>query len=346
MSLRTMVGRWPRWVPVIAVGVLWLAACTPDHYPQTTLLPRSDFAHLLDDTFRRTLYWAAVVFVLVEGALLFAVWKFRARPGAAEPVQTHGNTTLEIVWTMIPAFILAVIAVPTVRTIFRTAAEPGPDALQVEVVGHQWWWEFRYPQLGIITANELHVPVGRTVNMEMTTGDVIHSFWLPAFAGKRDVFPNRHNNLWFKADVEGTYPGQCAEFCGIQHGRMAYRIVAQSGEAFDAWAANFNTPGPDYSDTTKQVDPTLRRGQQLFTEKGCIGCHSLNPPAIPGLIGPNLNHVGSRLYIAAGTLKNTDENLARWLHNPQAWKQGVLMPNLMLKDDEVAALVAFLRSHQ
>jgi cytochrome c oxidase subunit 2 len=224
---------------VVAVAVL---ACARD-YPQTTLLPRSDFAHLLDATFRKTVYLAVIVFVLVEGALLFAIWKFRARPGAPEPAQTHGNTTLEIVWTMIPAVILALIAVPTVRTIFRTATKPGPEALQVEVVGHQWWWEFRYPDLGIVTANELHVPTGRTVNLEMTTADVIHSFWLPQFAGKRDVFPNRHNNLWFKAEVEGNYPGQCAEFCGLQHGRMAYRIVAQPPEAFDAWAANFNTPG-------------------------------------------------------------------------------------------------------
>ena len=345
MSLRTVVGRWPsRWMllAVVAVAVL---ACARD-YPQTTLLPRSDFAHLLDATFRKTVYLAVIVFVLVEGALLFAIWKFRARPGAPEPTQTHGNTTLEIVWTMIPAVILALIAVPTVRTIFRTATKPGPEALQVEVIGHQWWWEFRYPDLGIVTANELHVPTGRTVNLEMTTADVIHSFWLPQFAGKRDVFPNRHNNLWFKAEVEGNYPGQCAEFCGLQHGRMAYRIVAQPPEAFDAWAANFNTPGPDYSDTTKSPEPMLRQGQQLFTAKGCVGCHSLNPPAMPGLIGPNLHHIGSRTYIAAGTLKNTDENLAKWLHNPQAWKLGVLMPNLQLKDDEVAALGAFLRTQQ
>ncbi|HTG85067.1 MAG TPA: cytochrome c oxidase subunit II, partial [Gemmatimonadales bacterium] len=165
MSLRTVVGRWPsRWMllAVVAVAVL---ACARD-YPQTTLLPRSDFAHLLDATFRKTVYLAAIVFVLVEGALLFAIWKFRARPGAPEPAQTHGNTTLEIVWTMIPAVVLALIAVPTVRTIFRTATKPGPEALQVEVIGHQWWWEFRYPDLGIVTANELHVPTGRTVNLE------------------------------------------------------------------------------------------------------------------------------------------------------------------------------------
>src|SRR5512135_1471567 len=151
---------------LLALLPLLLAACSPDQYPQTTLNPRADFAREADHLFRVTLLAATVVFVLVEGALLFAIWKFRNRPGAAEPVQTHGNTTLEIVWTIIPAFILAMIAVPTVRTIFKTATKPGPDALQVEVIGHQWWWEFRYPQLGITTAGELHVPVGRTVSLE------------------------------------------------------------------------------------------------------------------------------------------------------------------------------------
>lgn len=297
-----------------------------------------------DSVFRATVFWATVVFVLVEGALLFAMWKFRARPSAPEPSQTHGNTMLEIVWTIIPAFILAVIAVPTVRTIFRQAERPGPDALQVEVIGHQWWWEFRYPQLGITTANELRVPVDRTVNLEMTTKDVLHSFWLPQFAGKRDVFPNRYTNLWFKAEVAGNYPAQCVEFCGEQHGRMAYRIVAEPAEEFDAWAANFNRPPRVYSDTTQRHDPLLVKGEQLFTQKGCAGCHSLYP-ALP-LAGPNLHHVGSRSHIAAGTLPNTDENLGRWIKDPQGWKHGVLMPNLGLNDDEVQALVMYLRSQQ
>jgi cytochrome c oxidase subunit II len=197
---------------------------------QTT--PIRDYAREADNIFRVTLIAATVVFVLVEGALLLAMWKFRNRPGAAEPVQTHGNTTLEIVWTIIPAFILAMIAVPTVRTIFKTATKPGPEALQVEVIGHQWWWEFKYPQLGITTAGELMVPVGRTVNLEMTTKDVLHSFWVPAFAGKRDVFPNRYNNLWFKAEVAGNFPAQCVEFCG-QHGRWP-TIISVDSTAFDA----------------------------------------------------------------------------------------------------------------
>lgn len=332
------------WAPALAALAFALVACAPEHFPQTTLLPRGDFGRMGDQVFRKTVFWATVVFVLVEGALLFAMWKFRARPGAPEPAQTHGNTLLEIVWTMIPAFILAMIAVPTVRTIFRQAQRPGPEALQVEVIGHQWWWEFRYPALGIVTANELHVPVGRPVNLEMTTADVIHSFWLPQFAGKRDVMPNRHSNLWFTAEVVGNYPAQCVEFCGQQHGRMAYRIVVQPADSFDAWAANFNRPPRTYTDTTVQHDPLLVQGEQLFTQKGCVGCHSMYP-ALP-LAGPNLHHIGSRSHIAAGTLVNTDENLARWIQNPQGWKAGVLMPNLGLTDEETRALVAYLRSQQ
>src|SRR6266850_1622792 len=245
MSHQTVSGRRRfHLAPALFFALLPLlfVACTTDQYPQTTLHPRADYAREADHIFRVTLYAATVVFVLVEGALLLAIWKFRNRPGAAEPVQIHGNTTLEIVWTIIPAFILALIAVPTVRTIFKTATLPGPEALQVEVIGHQWWWEFRYPQLGITTAGELKVPMGRTVNLEMTTADVVHSFWLPQFAGKRDVFPNRFNNLWFKAEVTGNFPAQCVEFCGKQHGRMAYRIISMDSTEFDSWAKDFNNP--------------------------------------------------------------------------------------------------------
>jgi cytochrome c oxidase subunit 2 len=337
--------RVQHWAPVLTLAAMLvlITACSPDRYPQTTLNPRADFARESDHILRVTLFWAAIVFVLVEGALLLAIWKFRTRPGAAEPIQTHGNTTLEIVWTIIPAFILAMIAVPTVRTIFRTATRPGPDALQVEVIGHQWWWEFRYPQLGITTASQLLVPMGRTVNLEMTTADVVHSFWLPQFAGKRDVFPNRFNNLWFKAEVTGDFPAQCVEFCGLQHGRMGYRIISVPPEEFDTWARNFNTPPKDFT-TDATASPLVKQGQALFTMKACAGCHSMYP-ALP-LAGPNLHHVGSRSYVAAGSLKNTDENLARWIKDPQGWMQGVLMPNLGLTDEETSALVAYLRANQ
>ena len=368
-----------RWAPVFPLLVLLALGCTPEHYPQTALKPLSDFARIGDDIQNKTLYWAFGVFVLVEGALVYAVFKFRGKPSDAEPQQVHGNTTIEIMWTVIPALILAAIAVPTVKGIFQTAATPTGDALKIEVIGHQWWWEFRYPDLNITTANEVHVPVGQTVSLHMRTADVIHSFWPPRLAGKRDVFPNRETRLWFKAEAPGEYPGQCAEFCGIQHGRMAFRVRAQSADEFQGWVSHMQTLGPKpakAADTPRAdsvrtasagaavqgpgkaggdssaaaaaaQDPAYVAGEKLFLAKGCVGCHSLNAVDAPkGMIGPNLANIGARSYIGAGSFKNTDETLARWIQNPQAMKEGVLMPNLGVKPDEAKALVAYLRAHQ
>jgi cytochrome c oxidase subunit II len=387
MLLRTAALRdLRRWASVLPLLLLLAAGCSPDHYPQTALRPLSDFAKIGDDIQTTTFYWAFGVFVLVEGALLYAIFRFRGKPGDAEPRQVHGNTTVEIVWTVIPALILAAIAVPTVRGIFQTNAVPTGDVLRVEVVGHQWWWEFRYPELHITTANEIHIPVGQTVSFHMGTADVVHSFWPPRFAGKRDVFPNRETRLWFQAKAAGEYPGQCAEFCGIQHGRMAFRIKAQTPEEFQAWVAHMQTLGPKPpaaaaapADSVRTAsagaqaaqkpavrgkgaapakgdsaaaaappqDPAYAAGEKLFLTKGCVGCHSLVAVNAPkGMIGPNLANVGARSFIGAGSFKNTDETLARWIQNPQAMKQGVLMPNLGVKPDEAKSLVAYLRAHQ
>jgi cytochrome c oxidase subunit 2 len=320
------------------------AACTSADYPQTTLLPRGDFARIADDLLDTTVKWALVVFVLVEGILIYAIFRFRGRPGDPEPHQTHGNTTVEIIWTVIPALILAAIAVPTVRAIFQTNTTPGKDALRIEVVGHQWWWEFRYPEYNITTANEIHIPVGRTVSLHMGSADVIHSFWVPQFAAKRDVFANRETRMWFKAEADGEYPGQCAEFCGIQHARMAYRIRAQKPEEFQAWTTHMQTLGPKQA---AAGDALYTAGEKLFTAKGCVACHSLVAVNAPkGMVGPNLANVGSRSYIAAGTLKNTDENLSHWIRDPQGIKKGVLMPNLGVTEQEARALVQFLRAQR
>jgi cytochrome c oxidase subunit 2 len=342
--------RLRRLAPLLCLIALAVAGCTPDHYPQTTLRPLADFGRIGDDIQTTTFKWAVVVFVLVEGALLYAVFKFKGKPNDPEPTQIHGNTTIEIIWTVIPALILAAIAVPTVRGIFEENTSPGKDALEVQVIGHQWWWEFQYPSLKVTTANELHIPVGQTVSLRMKTADVVHSFWTPRFAGKRDVFPNRETRIWFKAEQAGEYPGQCAEFCGIQHGRMAFRVVAQSADEFKAWGEHMQTlkvqpSAPPPADTTKQ--PANAVGEKLFLSKGCVGCHSLNAYEAPaGMIGPNLANVGARTYIGAGTLKNTDDNLARWIMNPQVIKEGVLMPNLGVNAEDAKALVAFLRAHK
>lgn len=357
--------RLARFVP--AVCLLLLLGCA-ENYPQTTLIPRGDFARLVDGLFRTTVFWAMIVFVLVEGVLVYAILKFRGRPDDPEPRQTHGSTVLEIAWTIVPAFILAAIAVPTVKTIFKTSDYATGDLVQIEVVGHQWWWEFRYTDLGVVTANEMHVPVGKTVNLRMTTVDVLHSFWVPQFAAKRDAFPGRHNPMWFKAEVTGTFSGTCAEFCGEQHARMMFKVVSQSQDEFDAWVAQQRVGSPlvnggriAAADTTAPADTTRpavpvapdslqQAGLALFNSTGCIGCHSMVGAATAGVVrmtGPNLSHVGSRSTIVAGFLPNTPENLAKWLSNPDSVKSGTLMKlPRKLTDAEIATLVAYLRAHQ
>ena len=349
MLLRTVARRSSRWVIVLGLLALVLAGCASEQYPQSTLVPRGDFAKIADDLLDTTVRWALLVFVLVEGVLLYAIFRFRGKPGDAEPRQTHGNTLVEVIWTVIPALILAAIAVPTVRAIFQTNAVPGKDALTIEVVGHQWWWEFRYPEFNLTTANEMNVPVGRTVSLRMGSTDVIHSFWVPQLAAKRDVFANRETRMWFTAQEEGDYPGQCAEFCGIQHARMSHRIKAQSPEDFQAWVAHMRTLGqkPAGGGAPAELGSGYAEGEKLFTAKGCIACHSMVAANAPkGMVGPNLANVGARSYIAAGTLKNTDENLARWIRDPQGIKKGVLMPNLGLTESEAVALAAYLRAHR
>lgn len=342
--------------------LLLLAACGRE-YPQSTLAPKSDFTRMIDGVFMNTVYWAAGVFLLVEGALIWAILRYRGKPDDAEPTQTHGNTTLEIMWTAIPALILAMISVPTVRAIFKTYEQPaGPDVLRVEVTGHQWWWEFRYPQYGVTTANELHVPVGRTVSFKMDSYDVIHSFWMPQLGAKRDVFPDRHTTLWFRADSAGFYPGQCAEFCGTQHGKMAFDVVSEPEGDFDAYIKGLQAtgaPAAAAADTTKAAAPTAVAGQaapgaeadtiagaKLFAAKACSGCHSLSATdKRKTLLGPNLANVGVRRYIAAGTLLNTDENRARWIQHPWSFKHGAVMPELGLSDADAKTLAAYLRTH-
>jgi cytochrome c oxidase subunit 2 len=358
------IRRMAQYVP--AICLLVLLGCAKN-YPQTTLLPRGDFARLVDSLFRTTVLWATIVFVLVEGALVFAILKFRGRPDDPEPRQTHGSTALEVGWTIVPALILAMIAVPTIKTIFKTSDYATGDVVTVEVLGHQWWWEFRYPGLGVVTANELHVPVGKTVNLRMTTADVIHSFWVPQFAGKRDVMPGRHNPLWFKAEVTGVFSGQCAEFCGAQHARMGFRVISQPLEEFQAWADSQKVGSPLVNRGVVPVDSTvpadsaaraakvardtlMKAGLALFNAGGCIGCHSMVGTVMAGttaLRGPNLTHVGSRTTIVAGMLENTEDNIRKWLSNPDSVKKGTLMvlPR-KLTDAEIATLVAYLRAHK
>ncbi|MFI5233484.1 MAG: cytochrome c oxidase subunit II [Gemmatimonadales bacterium] len=224
----------------LVAGALVLAACG-EKYPNSTFTHLTDFNTIIDGLWNRLLLLGTIVFVFVEALLVFTLIKFRRREGAPEPKQTHGNSTLEITWTIIPALILVLIAVPTVKAIWETEAKAIPGALEVQVIGHQWWWEFRYPQYGVVTANELYLPAGRTVNFQLNSKDVIHSFWTPQLGGKRDVIANRTNYIWYTPDSSlagSVFNGFCTEYCGSSHANMRFHVFTVSTTDFESWAAH------------------------------------------------------------------------------------------------------------
>jgi cytochrome c oxidase subunit II len=316
-------------------------------YAQSAMQPASDIAQRLQDLFANIFWWAVAVFVIVEGALLLTVLKFRTRRGqggAHSPKHVHGNTLVELAWTLAPAVVLVIIAIPTISTIWEVdLPTTDPDALVVEVVGHQWWWEFRYPEFDIVTANEFHIPVGRTIDFRLTSADVIHSFWIPRLAGKRDLVPGRENNLWFKADSVGRFLGQCAEFCGLSHALMKLEVVVDSPADFEAWVRRQETPATAVGEGNA-LAVLVGQGREVLMRAGCIACHRIDGTQAQGVLGPDLSHVGSRRTIAAGILENTPHNMERWLRNPRAFKPGALMPALQLTDEDVRSLAAYLSS--
>jgi cytochrome c oxidase subunit 2 len=314
-----------------------LAVSCAQNYPQNTLAPLGREARTENGLFWFVFWIAAVIFVLVEGAIVVALIRYRSRGGREVPRQVHGNTALELIWTLLPALLLVAVAVPTVRAIFHLAHEPR-NSIQVQVIGHQWWWEYRYTKLGVVTANELNVPTGRPIHLTLESADVIHSFWPARVAGKQDVIPGRKNPLTFHIDEPGTYFGQCAEFCGLSHANMRLRVIAQTPSDFDTWVAQQGRPAgqPSRADAA--------RGAELFTSKPCAGCHTIQGTPAQGQVGPNLTHVASRQSFAGSMFELNDENLRAWLHDPPGVKPGSKMPNLQLSDDEVNNLVAYLQT--
>jgi cytochrome c oxidase subunit 2 len=325
--------------PVLVAGTaVLLAACGSDN-KQSSLKPHGSAASKIDDLFLPILTVAIVIGILVLFATVFAAVKFRHREGKPDnPKQIHGNTPLEIGWTIVPALILAVVAVPTVSTIWDLADRPtGANVLKVEVTGKQWWWQFqlpkqpmvpqaktvRYPQqkgatgavegaAGMVTTStELHIPVGTEVDLSLNARDVIHSFWVPELNGKKDVMPARTNHLTIQADKPGTYLGACAEYCGLSHADMRFRVIAEPMDRWKAWLADISSaPAGDYG-TSK--DPT---DVYTLTNKtyGCTGCHVFNDALTPNY-GPNLTHLASRSTFAGGTLALNRKNLTEWIMN-------------------------------
>lgn len=346
-----------------AVGVL-LAGCTTNTdqspveegvQPQNFLEPVGRLAQDVDRLWDVVLWVAIGIFVLVQGLLLVAVLRFRERPGQQDelPLQVHGNPRLEAAWTIIPALILAAVAIPTVGSIFSLAQEPA-EAMTVTVTGHQWWWEFEYPGITgpdgqpLITANELHIPTGETVVLEVTSADVVHSFWVPKITpGKQDAVPGRTSPLKIQTDTPGEYLGQCTEYCGLSHANMRARVIAQPPDEFRSWATAHAKP----QSTPPEPGTLAAQGRQEFFSGACVGCHTIRGTEAAGKVGPDLTYFADRGWFASATFKNDvtgkATNVRRWLADPPAMKPmapGSIngMPNLGLSDQEIDALVAYL----
>jgi len=306
----------------------------------TTLSPKSDLAQWIQSLYINVTVWDAIILGIVISAFILAVFVFSSRVGeAAPPSATSSDLGLEIAWTLGPALVLLMISVPTIRTIFRSQPPVAPaGALEIKVVAHQWWWEFDYPD-GAKTSNEPHIPVNRPIRLLLQSADIIHSFWVPQLGGKRDVVPGQINELTFVATVPGMYAGQCAEFCGLSHANMRFRVFVDSPEDFAKWdGAQLAKPA-----AIPATDLLASKGAQVFANSPCTTCHMIQGVS-KGYIGPDLTHFASRTTLAAGVLKNTPENVANWIENPQETKPGANMPALLLPGPKMNALVAYLES--
>ncbi len=291
--------------------------------------------------FRFILIIATIIFVLVESLLLFAVLRFRNRPPEAAQ-RFHGNTRLEVAWTTAPAVILAVLLGFTLQTMRDVKAAPQAQFLRVKVIGHQWWWEFQYPDLGIVTASEMVVPVNTIVEVSVESADVEHGLWVPELFGKVDAVPGYTNRVRFLATATSTnyYGGQCTQYCGTQHTQMRFAVVVRSAEEFQAWVDHMAQAA------AAPAGGDAAAGKELFEKNQCVGCHTINGTAASGLTGPNLTHVGSRGFIAGGMLANTPENMRAWVHDAPGVKPGTLMPSFAntFDDQQLNSLVAYLQS--
>ena len=388
-SVPSTTGRLRRLKYPVMFGILFalllLLACSTGK--QSTWDPVGPVAEKQLQLFNVLLWTMVAVFVLVEGILVYALIRYRSRPGR-EPSRTHGNLPLEITWTVIPTILVLGLGIWSVLTLFELDEPPSSEenVLQVNVTGHQWWWEFEYPDAGggkrITTANELRIPVDRAVKLNLTSDDVLHSFWVPKLAGKLDVIPTRTNKMWFKADsskidiLPATFYGQCAELCGIAHAQMRMRVTVLSEADYDAWVRNYGAPTP--------LTERAQVAQTVTFPVNCVLCHTINPSdpetgksrldfddsdaqgsrlrgffqglnegedrgfAVPA---PNLTDLRSRQTLGAGLIDLNVENLRRWLRNPEDVKPGNRMAqhaliyqggDISLNDDEIEGLIEYL----
>jgi cytochrome c oxidase subunit II len=347
-----LVSRLQRWYLTIAVvGCAPVAALANDWGmgesnskipPSSVFDPVSTPAHDINTVAFFVISITAVIFVIVAGLLTYSIVRFRGRPGddTREPPQVYGSNPIEFAWTTVPILIVLVLILTTARTIYTVEAKVRPaDALSVHVIAHQWWWEFRYDGLGVVTANELHVPLSdpkapTPTFLDLESADVAHSFWVPRLAGKTDVIPNKKNSMWIDPHVAGTYLGQCAEYCGTEHALMLLRVIVEPRADFDKWVAAQKQP--------PALDASVAHGRQVFESTACVNCHTIQGTAAQGRFGPDLTHLMTRETIGAGVAMNTPAHLKVWVSDPNVMKPGALMPAMNLGDKDLNDLVAYL----
>jgi cytochrome c oxidase subunit 2 len=309
--------------------------------PTNIFDPASTPARSILDLSLFVLLVTAAIFVVVFSLLAYAIVKFRKKTQSAhEPAQVYGSSQLELAWTVIPILIVVVLFLATARVVASIQDAPKPSsAIEVTVIGHQFWWEYRYPALKVVTANELHIPVSDPARptptfLTLLSADTDHSFWVPRLAGKTDLIPNHPNSMWVDPHETGLYLGQCAQYCGTQHAKMLLRVYVETRADFDRWIEEQKRPAQD----------TASEGRQIFERTACVNCHTVNGTAAIGRFGPDLTHLMSRETIGSGIAPNTPENLRRWIQDPSVFKPGSKMPAMGLNDRELTAVTTYMES--
>ena len=331
----------------VFLAMFWCAAAAAEPAPLSPtniFAPASTPAQSIFELSRFVLLVSAAIFVTVFSLLAFAVVRFRKKRSSdgREPAQVYGSTQLELAWTVIPVLIVVVLFLTAARVIanIQNAVHPS-NAIDVTVVGHQFWWEYRYPSLKVITANELHIPVSDPAHptptfLTLLSADTDHSFWVPRLAGKTDLIPNHPNTMWLDPHETGLFLGQCAQYCGTQHAKMLLRVYVDSREDFDRWIQAQSQPA--------HTGDTVSEGQRLFESTACVNCHRIAGTPAHGTYGPDLTHLMSRQTIASGAIENTPGNLIAWIYNPDLLKPGCTMPSMGLSTEQASAVAGYLET--
>jgi cytochrome c oxidase subunit 2 len=312
------------------------------HTPTSIFSPQATPAHTIFGLSMLVLAITLGIFLAVAGLLLYAIVRFRHRAsdGEGEPAQVYGSRQIEVLWTAIPILILVVLFLATTRVISVTEQARKPaNALDVVVIGHQYWWEYRYPASGVVTANELHIPASdpkfpTPTYMTMSSADVDHSFWVPNLAGKMDLIPNKVNVMWIDPQKPGLYLGQCAQYCGVEHAKMLIRVYVDSPADFAKWIEQQKKPAEQAA--------TASEGRAVFERTACVNCHAVSGTVAKGKFGPDLTHLASRATIGSGIVQNNPQNLRQWIDNPDTIKPGSLMPKMNLNEHDLNAITAHM----